>query len=271
MNIPLYSDCLLIATSIISLANQKSIVMNNNFLKGLGLLLLTLVLALPASAQEKGKFNVAADIYSRYVWRGADYGAAPSIQPAMAYAKGRFEIGSWGAYSVRGNYSETDLYAKCTIKGFSVIATDYFIHNEISANNTHYFDYSKNATSHAIEGALQYKNPGKYPFSILAGTYVYGNDKRWGYDVAKDSTGENYYSTYVELGYSLKCGGNNYDLFLGLTPQAGAYGNTFGVVNAGISGYKTIEVTEKFQIPVKASVIANPQAGNLFFVIGITL
>lgn len=223
------------------------------------------------TAQEKGKLNVGTDLFSRYIWRGVDYGSAPSIQPSLAYKKGGFEIGSWGAYSIKGNYSETDLYAKYTLKDFSLTATDYFIHSELSPNNTKYFDYSSNNTSHIIEATLQYKSSGKIPFSILAGTFVYGADKNWGYDAAKDTIGDNYYSTYVELGYTLTCNNNNYDIFLGLTPQAGAYGNTFGVINAGISGYKTIKVSDSFEIPVKASVIANPQAQNLFFVIGITL
>jgi hypothetical protein len=42
-------------------------------------------------------------------------------------------------------------------------------------------------------------------------------------------------------------------------------------VNAGITGYRTIDITNKFSIPVKASLIANPQAENLFFVLGITI
>jgi hypothetical protein len=245
--------------------------MKTYLLKRVLLSLFVISIAGEGFAQEKGKLNITTDICSRYIWRGTDYGAAPSIQPTFAYSKGKFEIGSWGAYSINGNYSETDLYAKYTAKGFSLIATDYFIHNELSPNHTKYFDYSQNKTAHVFEGSLQYKSPEKYPFSILAGTFVYGNDKNWGYDESKDTTGQNYYSTYVELGYTVKCGGNNYDLFMGLTPQAGAYGNTFGIVNAGISGYKTISVSDKFEIPVKASLIANPQAQNLFFVIGITL
>ena len=151
--------------------------------------------------------------------------------------------------------------------------TDYFIHNEMNTNDTRYFDYGSKTTNHTIEGALQYKRTGKFPISILVGTYFYGNDRKITPDLS-DTTKtiiKQNYSTYIELGYTVKYRNKSFDLFMGLTPQAGAYGNTFGVVNAGISGYKTIEVSKTFSIPVKASLIANPQARNLFFVIGFSL
>lgn len=225
------------------------------------------------AAQEKStsKINVAFDLYNRYVWRGLDYGKAPSIQPTFSYLKGSFEIGCWGSINTLGTYSEIDLYAKYTLKSFTIGVTDYFIHNEASPNNTHYLNYDGKSTTHAIEPSLQFKGPEKFPISVFAAAFVYGNDRAWGYDAAKDSTLENYYSSYFELGYTVKCHNKSFDLFMGLTPQAGAYGNTFGVVNAGISSSKTIEITDKFAIPVKASVIVNPQASNLFFLIGITI
>jgi hypothetical protein len=224
-------------------------------------------------AQNKptSKINISTDLVSRYIWRGLDYGKAPSIQPTFAFTKSGFEIGCWGAFSTLGTYHEADLYAKYTLKNFTLSCTDYFIHNELKSNNTHYFDYSSKSTNHAFEGSLQYKGSEKFPISLLAATYFYGNDRAWGYDAAKDSTLENYYSTYFELGYTLKCKEKTVDLFMGLTPQAGAYGNTFGLINLGITGYRTIQITDKFELPVKASLIANPQAGNLYFVIGITL
>ena len=226
---------------------------------------------LQAQDKPKSKINITSDFVSRYVWRGLDYGRAPSIQPTMAYTKGKIEIGVWGAFNTIGTYHEADLYAKYSMKGFTLALTDYFIHNETNSNNTRYFDYASKTTNHAFEGSLQYKGPEKFPVSILAATYFYGNDRAWGYDAAKDSTLKNYYSTYFELGYTLKCKEKTFDLFMGLTPMAGAYGNTSGVINMGLTTYKTIQVTDKFELPLKASLIANPQAGNLYFVFGFTL
>jgi len=226
-----------------------------------------------AQSKDSSKINISTDFVNRYIWRGLDYGKAPSIQPTFSYIKGGFEIGAWGAFNFIGSYHELDPYAKYTLKNFSVILTDYFVHNEMNPNYTRYFDYKSKTTNHTFEGALQFKGPEKFPVSIFVGTYFYGNDRKITPD-SNDSTKtkiEQNYSTYIELGYTVKCKGNTFDLFMGLTPQAGAYGNTFGVVNAGITGYKTIEVTKTFSIPVKVSVIANPQAEDLFFVVGFTL
>lgn len=224
-----------------------------------------------AQKDSLSKINITSDFVSRYIWRGIDYGKAPSIQPTFSLIKGDFELGSWGAFNITGCYHEVDIYVKYTIKGISAIFTDYFVHNETHTNNTRYFDYVANTTNHAFEGALQYKGFENFPISLLAAAYFYGNDRAWGYDAKKDSALENYYSSYFEIGYAVKCKEKTFDLFIGLTPQAGAYGNTFGVVNAGITAYRTIAITDKFELPVKASLIANPQAGNLYFALGITL
>jgi hypothetical protein len=241
--------------------------------KTFSLYLILIALSLPAFSQSDStsKINISTDIVNRYIWRGLDYGRAPSIQPTFSFIRKNLEIGSWGAFNTNGSYHEVDLYAKYTIWNFNLAFTDYFVHNETNSNHTHYFDYNAKSTNHAFEGSLQYKISDKIPLSILAAVYFYGNDRAWGYDAAKDSTSKNYYSTYVEFGYTLTHKEKTIDFFIGLTPFAGAYGNTFGVINAGISSYRKIPITDKFQLPVKASLIANPQAGNLYFVIGFTL
>ncbi len=225
-----------------------------------------------AQTKDTSKINVSTDFVSRYIWRGLDYGKSPSIQPTLSYTKGGFEIGAWGAVNTTGSYHELDPYAKYTLKSFTLTFTDYFIHNEANPNDTKYFDYGSKTTNHTFEGSLQFKGPDKFPISVLVGTYFYGNDRKVTPDLTDTNmTVKQNYSTYIELGYTVKCRGKSFDLFMGMTPASGAYGNTFGVVNAGITGYKTIEVTKTFSIPVRASLIANPQARNLYFVIGFTL
>ena len=226
-------------------------------------------------AQNKieSKINIATDFVSRYVWRGLDYGKAPSIQPTLAFVKGGFETGVWGAFNTIGSYHEADLYAKYTLKGFTLNFTDYFVHNETKSNDTRYFDYDSKTTNHTFEGSLQYKGPEKFPVSILAATYFYGNDRVITPD-HNDSTKtiiKQNYSTYIEMGYTVTCKEKTFDLFMGLTPKAGAYGNTFGIINLGLTAYRTVKITDKFELPLKASLITNPQAGNLYFVLGITL
>jgi hypothetical protein len=94
------------------------------------------------------------------------------------------------------------------------------------------------------------------------GTFVYGIDK--------DTNGDNRYSTYGEIGYSFECKKTNFDLFVGLTPFDGAYASDFNVVNAGVTAYKTIKITDTFELPLKASIITNPSTQNVFFAVGVT-
>jgi len=93
---------------------------------------------------------------------------------------------------------------------------------------------------------------------------LYGADKQF------DDPAKNNYSTYIEVGYGFKVSDYKLDLFLGMTPSDGMYGDGYGgrdgfaIVNAGVTGSKTIKITENWSLPVKASLIANPQARKLF-------
>lgn len=53
---------------------------------------------LSINAQEKGKFDIGADLMSRYVWRGSDFANSPSIQPYANYSTGGFKAEVWSAF-----------------------------------------------------------------------------------------------------------------------------------------------------------------------------
>ena len=104
--------------------------------------------------ESKIKLNVGADIMSRYIWRGTDYGHSPSIQPTLSLTAGGFEIGGWGAIATNSFYQEIDLYAKYTLKNFSVILTDYYIPSVTgtsSSPDSSYFNYTDDETAHSLE------------------------------------------------------------------------------------------------------------------------
>ncbi|MFA6924483.1 MAG: hypothetical protein WC223_09545, partial [Bacteroidales bacterium] len=124
--------------------------------------------------------DISCDFVSRYIWRGQAYGSAPHIQPSFLLTFKNLEFGIWGSYNFTGTYCETDPFLKYTFKGFSVIATDYFSHNETHPNCTKYSIYENKKTSHIIEAALQYKGPDNFPISIIGATYIYGIDYGWG-------------------------------------------------------------------------------------------
>jgi hypothetical protein len=226
------------------------------------------------SAQESSlTLNVGADVMSRYIFRGTDYGNSPSIQPLVSLKCSNFEIGYWGAIATNSFYQEIDLYAKYSIGNLSFIFTDYYIPSITgtpASPDTRYFVFEDKTTAHTFEGAVAYQFGESFPLKLFGSVFFYGNDKRWGFDEEKDSNEDTYFSSYLEIGYPFSIKGNTLDLFMGFTPTAGAFGNTMGVVNLGVTATKNVKVTESFTLPVKSSLIYNPQLSNVHFVFGLT-
>jgi hypothetical protein len=218
--------------------------------------------------EEEGKkteqnFSLSADLVSNYVWRGLALSEAPNIQPNFAFTSnnGKFSTGAFGSYSFGDYYSEVDLFLSYEIGSFSVQLWDYFVMNQVE--NNRFFHLDDESTGHALEGVLTYSGPESFPIMLTAGTYFYGADK--------DSVGENYYSTYFEAAYPFTWKANNLTLFIGLTPWEGLYASDFAVNNIGISNSREIKINDRFSIPIKGSLIFNPNLENVYFVIGITL
>lgn len=235
------------------------------------LLLGVSTLAQDSTDRKKSPFEPGVGLVSRFVWRGTCLSKSPNIQPYFEYApKFGLKAGAWGSYDFAGDYAEVDLYVGYGISGFTLTATDYFVMDE-SADNNHFFDYKNETTGHTLEASLGYEGPEKFPIRVLAATMLYGCDKLIDVmtvdTVLNDTTCtyKNAYSTYFEVGYTIK----NVSLFVGVTPAQGLYGNKAGLVNAGISVEKEIKITEHFSLPVQAALITNPQKQNIFLVVGV--
>jgi len=227
------------------------------------------------TAQTETSFNSGVDLMSRYIWRGLNLGgSSPSIQPTLEYNLGGFTIGTWGAFSMSDGVKiqETDLYLSYNIKDmFSITITDYFLPVDTLENNN-YFEYNEDKTSHLLEASVSFDGTEKIPFTLLAAVNF------WGADALK-ADGKKQFSTYLELGYNGTCKGVDYNLFMGFTPtspdqdkgESGFYGPYAGVINLGITVSREIQITDKFSLPVTTSFIVNPQAENVFLVVGISL
>ena len=257
--------------------------MKKNYLI-LAALIMMLPLILPAQNTEvagteapreekKPWIHVGADFVSRYVWRGTAYGKAPAIQPTLVFdPQIGLKLGAWGNYSITGDYAEADLFLSYTFKGASVVFTDYFFPNENIPMNK-YFNYKNATTGHQFELGVGYDGPEKVPIHFFAGTILYGADKKLDKMIidtlAQDTTYsyKNRYSTYIELGYTIK----NFSLNVGFTPMAGVYGTSAGIVNVSLTGRKTFVITDKFNLPTYASLVFNPQSQNIYLVFGLTL
>lgn len=220
------------------------------------------IIALMTSASVKAQFSTGADIVSNYVWRGVEQDltftkGTPNIQPTVSFTTGKFTIGAWGSAGILGSVKEVDLYATYTITDlFSLTVTDY------NWNFTQsYFAYGT-GTDHVFEGSLNYAGVEAFPLSASLNTMFYGADKK--------TDGSQAYSTYLELAYPVT---ENAKVFLGGSlNESAAYGTSgFGLTNIGLKVSKSIEITDKFSLPVYGIIGFNPTAKDAFFVAGITL
>lgn len=235
--------------------------------------------------------DFSADLMSRYVWRGLQFGGtSPSIQPGLAFSTKGFEFGVWGAYSLGGiNPSqELDLHLSYTFLDEDVTATvtDYYFPNEVMTYD--YFDFKKASTGHVMEGMVSFNGTDKIPFSFTAAMNF------WGADAAKlisDSVSSEFnksdgiqYSNYFELGYSKSFENFDFSAFAGFTltnpleadtisgfiGESAYYGGGSGLINVGVEFSKEIKISSDFSLPVKLQLITNPRDKKIYFVFGLT-
>lgn len=224
------------------------------------------ILALVATTSVNAQFSVGTDIVSNYVWRGVQQDltntkGTPNIQPYVSFTAGKFTIGAWGSTGILGSVKEVDIYATYAISSlFSLTVTDY----NWNFNPSSYFKYD-DATDHVYEASLNYAGVEAFPLSVSLNTMLYGADK-----IADGEGTKQAYSTYMELAYPITA---NAKVFLGGSLNTSAnYGTTgVGLTNIGFKVSKSIEITDKFSLPVYGVVGVNPTANDAFLVLGITL
>lgn len=271
--------------------------------KLLSVLLLFLLSISNLFAQEEPKespWSIGADFTSRYIWRGLNLGgSSPSIQPYLEFGFGSenhaFTLGAWGAYSTSGTRTgqEADLYLTYTLNQlFTFTLTDYFFPDETSGRND-YFNRNmnwdkinhgdKDQTGHVVEAALTFNGTEKFPISIMFAMNIWGADSRKYYEQSGIMVPDDkiVMSKYLEFGYSTEIQGTSLDFFAGLAldnpktdkgEPTGFYGQeNSGLINLGLTLSNEIQISDKFSLPVSASLITNPEAGNIFMVFAVSL
>ena len=180
-----------------------------------------------------GEVTIGADVVSRYVWRGTDYGNAAAVQPSIETTIGPVALGAWGSWSISpgpadASGNECDLYASTTVGPVGLTLTDYFFPayagiDSLLNLDIHVFELSAGADVG--------------PVSILAAANVGGDDDN---------------STYLELTYGA--------FSLGLGNGAYSTDGEFAPVSLGISASR-----DNFS----ASYIINPDQETSFLVFGV--
>jgi hypothetical protein len=213
-----------------------------------------------ATAAEKAEVNVGVDFFSRYVWRGFDFGSNPSIQPALTVGYYGFELGVWGAYSLSPESSDNDeidfwlSYKYGWDNGLSItaIVTDYYFPN--AGIKFSYFG------AHTVEPGLSITMPEAFPLTVS------------GYVNVQNDAGNN---TYFQLDYPATAGEVDLDFFFGVaggSTENSDYYDTdkTNVINVGMSASRAIKVTESFSIPLTGLLIYNPRQEKSYLVVGMS-
>lgn len=196
------------------------------------------------------------DVVSRYIWRGLDLGHTPSIQPGLSVTWKGLTAGAWGAYKIAGKgFMETDLFLSKTFNFVTVSIYDYYMFD--ADGDFNYFNYKDKTTEHAIEAQVFLDGGEKVPFNLLAAWMFYGADQSR--------------SIYLEAQYEHKFSTLNLTAFAGYQPKGNLYAPDKGFVQLGCTVRKSIEVTDRFSLPVNLSLITNPSAGSTWLVAGITI
>lgn len=200
----------------------------------------------------KAQFNVGADLVSRYIFRGVDYGNSAAIQPTVSYTAGKFTVGAWGSYGLSGEepFREADLYMSYAFDfGLTLGLTDYYY------PGTKWGEFDNEVSSHAFEANIGYGIAGL----SLSGNYIINNSINGA--GAKDGT------IYFEAGYTFK----QFEIFVGAGDGWHSSSSNFEVVNVGIGTSKDVKVTGTFSIPIFGKAIYNPNAEEFNIVFGLSL
>lgn len=215
-----------------------------------------------ASAQEDNPpFSVGVDVVSSYVWRGVPQDptapkGSPNIQPYLSFNLGNLTLGTWGSGSFTGSVKELDVYASYAFGDHvTVTLTDY------NWNFTQdYFAYGQ-GTDHTFEATVAVSDIASLPLSLSLNTFLAGADKL--------GNGNQAYSTYLELGYTLT---DHVNVFAGASlKESPIYGTTgFGVTNIGLKISKDLAFTDQFTLPVYGLLGFNPTANQAFLVAGLS-
>ena len=180
-----------------------------------------------------GEVTIGADVVSRYVWRGTDYGNAAAVQPSIETTIGPVALGAWGSWSISpgpadASGNECDLYASTTVGPVGLTLTDYFFPAYAGT------DSLLNVDIHVFELSA---GADVGPVSVLAAANVSGDDDN---------------STYLELTYGA--------FSLGLGNGAYSTDGEFAPVSISVSASR-----DNFS----ASYIINPNQETSFLVFGV--
>lgn len=220
---------------------------------------LALVFAVPVSAQQ---VTFGADLVSRYVWRGYDFGSSASLQPVLAYTYEGTEVGTWASYALVPDGALADEHDLWLSHAFdlgggsaTVGLTSYYF----PTAGADFFDLSGDGEgAHYLEPFLKVEGPEGTPIHLLAAAFVYNDPD---------------HSVYLEAGYPFRVAETDLRLAAGVVPAESALYGTAGaaVTHLGLTASRDLVPSEDLTVPVSVGYVLNPYAEQTYLVFGIGL
>ncbi|MDR0941626.1 MAG: hypothetical protein LBM68_05320 [Bacteroidales bacterium] len=215
----------------------------------------TMSVSAQEAAESKISVEVGADVVSSYVWRG-QYQTGASVQPGISVSGYGFTIGAWGSTDLSAAAKEVDYFVSYEIGGLSATITDYWW---LGQDGGPYFKRK----SHLFEASLAYSFGEAFPLSLGVNTIFSG-------ELDKDEKGDQLYSTYISASYPFAVKDVECEVGVGVAPMKGMYTDKFDVASISAKASKSIEITDKFALPVFAELVLSPARDNAYLVFGIT-
>lgn len=213
--------------------------------------------ALPPVAPAQ-QFTISADVVSRYVWRGTDFGESASIQPALALNTGGLEIGTWASYAMNpesADANEHDLWISYSAGPLTAGITDYYFPN----SGAGFFDFDGAGDgAHYIEPFVQLSGPPPLPLTFFAGYFAHNDPD---------------HSVFLAASYPLTIYDVDLELAVGASAvESAMYGTSgFGIVDMSLAATRELPITDQFALPISVAYILNPYAEKSFLVVGLSL
>ena len=120
------------------------------------LLMLLLITAMAANAEEslrESPFSASLELSTKYMWRGIEYGTAPTVFPMIGYGYKGFNAFAMGAYAVNGSHQEVDLGVSYSNSGFTIGVSDYYYPSAVGEKDGNCFSFSSIQRSNTYDCA----------------------------------------------------------------------------------------------------------------------
>ena len=89
------------------------------------ILVVSLVVIIPSlfandSTKVASPFSASLELSTKYMWRGLEYGTAPTVFPMIGYNTLGFNAFAMGANAINGSHQEEDLGVSYTVSEFTI-------------------------------------------------------------------------------------------------------------------------------------------------------